>query len=360
MKSAADITAHIVEAVRGWRPEVSVRGVVPLTPDASLRRYFRIDLAGGEAPPQSAVAMWFDSTVSPEASGGSVIGADESYVLLTEYFQLAGVAVPKLYFDDRVHGLLLIEDLGDTTLSSCIAAGDRTRTLFEKAIDQIIRIQSAPVRSGFFACERSFTAELYSREMSEFEDFLLSSKSPGAAEVQAVAGLRAEIAEWLGRQPKVLSHRDYHGWNLLVSPSDEIRVIDFQDALLATTPYDLVSLLNDRDMDSLLGREVYTSCVHYFRRRAGFDAEWLNTYDRVLLQRDLKGAGRFAKLVNVRGLEQYGRWIPGTVRRIGSTLERMVATGAAGASERRVLDILTQYFIECAEGAQRHLRWGEP
>ena len=46
------------------------------------------------------------------------------------------------------------------------------------------------------------------------------------------------------RRP-VLSHRDYHSWNILWRDDAPV-IIDFQDALLAPAEYDLASLLTDR------------------------------------------------------------------------------------------------------------------
>src|SRR5262249_59760973 len=45
--------------------------------------------------------------------------------------------------------------------------------------------------------------------------------------------------------PFVLSHRDYMAWNLHVQDA-RLRMIDFQDALLAPDAFDLAQLLTDR------------------------------------------------------------------------------------------------------------------
>jgi len=352
----SEIEERIRTAASQWKGgQATLASIVPLTPDASLRRYFRLNLKNES--PSTAVVMWFDSTTSPEASGAAPVAADDAYVALTLFFRKAGVSVPELYFDGRASSLLIIEDLGDRTLASCVDGKRDVWPLFKKAIDQIVTIQRIVPEKGFFACERAFTAELYSKEMSEFEEYLLAPLHPGASVMSAVSLLRANIAQRLEGCKKVLVHRDFHGWNLLVPPDESIRVIDFQDALMATSPYDLVSLINDRDMDTLIGRQTYTDCVEYFRTQSGFGYDWLAEYDLALLQRDLKVAGRFAKLVNVRKLEQYGKWIPGTLRRIGSTLERMVHAGNGGEVERQAFDIVVDRFPECASGAALKLRW---
>ena len=59
------------------------------------------------------------------------------------------------------------------------------------------------------------------------------------------------IAAALGRLPRVFSHRDYHGHNLYLQAHGDsdpsLRVIDFQDALMAPCAQDLAVLLTTRD-----------------------------------------------------------------------------------------------------------------
>ncbi|MCB0324715.1 MAG: phosphotransferase, partial [Bdellovibrionales bacterium] len=319
----------LTEIVHRWHAAAVLETVSPLTPDASLRRYYRLGLSG--APVAHLVAMVFDSVASPEHSGVGAVGSDQAYVELTRFFRAHGVAVPELYFDARAQSVLLIEDLGDIALAD-IAQGKEplpfgsgsVELLYRQAIDTIIRLQSIPAAADCFAYQRAFTAPQYRREMEEFVDYVLGGPGEPAS---AVAGaFFDELAEELGALPRVLAHRDFHSWNLLVAEG-RVRVIDFQDALLATKPYDLVGLLNDRDTDALLGQEAYWRLVEYFQQESSYGTSFPSDYDRVLLQRDLKVAGRFRKLVTERGLDRYQVWVPGTLRRIGRTLERLAQRG---------------------------------
>ena len=342
----------IEDAVREWGGEVAA--IVPLTPDASLRRYFRVQLSR-QTDRSTIVVMKFDSVACPEAAGGIVVDSDYAYVELSKFFADHQVAVPQLLFDSRARGLLLIEDLGDTQLISLLRNPSAAHeALFTQALQQIVKIQSIPPAPGFFPFERYFSADLYTREMNEFRDFILLPQGTAPADISLVESLFSSLADELDRLPRVLVHRDFHGWNLLVDQRGQVRVIDFQDALCATRAYDLVSLLNDRDMDSSLGEPLYRSLVQSFARETGEVERFLREYDRVLLQRDLKVAGRFAKLVAVRGLHSYGGWIPGTLRRIGRTLERLSATED---SYRPVLERLSVLLPAIADGAATPVRF---
>ena len=186
-------------------------------------------------------------------------------------------------------------------------------------------------------------------------DFVLASKAVSTSQLAVVDAAFKRLAAEVDGFPRVLEHRDFHSWNLLVDAQDRVRVIDFQDALLATRCYDIVGLLNDRDTDSALGEERYLRLLHFFYEQLERPSWFQYEYDRVLLQRDLKVAGRFAKLSSVRGLKQYERWIPGTLKRIGRTLNRLGTGAAADESYTGLLQILSLYLPEVRTGSTEHL-----
>ena len=76
----------------------------------------------------------------------------------------------------------------------------------------------------------------------------------------------AEIARRLDGVSAILNHRDFHSWNLFVQDG-AIRVIDFQDALLAPGPYDLATLLGDRDTPQVVRPHIEAHLLGYYRRR---------------------------------------------------------------------------------------------
>jgi aminoglycoside/choline kinase family phosphotransferase len=347
------------QTASGTAPARPLR-ITPLTPDASLRRYFRVTFEDGT----SVLAMHFDSLACPEFGSGPKIDSDRAYVELSKFFEARQVAVPRLLFDARERSLLLIEDLGDQTLARLLQSRPPdavVRKGFEQALDQIIALQSIPPQPSLFAYQRSFTSSLYLKEMSEFLDFVFTPLGPSEERRAPVVRFFENLAMQLAQFPPVLVHRDFHAWNLLLDRQGRIRVIDFQDALLGSRCYDVVSLLNDRDMDSLLGTAVYRDLVRSFAHRLNPEQGFLEEYDRVLLQRDFKVSGRFEKLASQRGLLHYRKWIPGTLRRIGSTLQRMrMREGENGNQDiEEVLDIFRTYLAPIDQGASDPLLFDE-
>src|SRR5690606_28857828 len=109
-----------------------------------------------------------------------------------------------------------------------------------------------------------------------------------------------------------------------------IRVIDFQDALLAPPPYDLATLLNDRATPSILDESAERELVgHFLARRAaafGDDVDpvaFAERYALFVFQKAAKVVGRFVFLEDVKGKRGYRAMIPGTLATMRRALERV-------------------------------------
>ena len=124
-----------------------------------------------------------------------------------------------------------------------------------------------------------------------------AGRSLPEADAKVLRPLFEDIAGRLDRAPAFLNHRDYHSWNLFVHDR-EIRVIDFQDALLGPATYDLATLLNDRDTPALVTPDLEHRLVEYYYdawHQAGgdplsHDAVW-HEYNLCLLQKACKVVG---------------------------------------------------------------------
>src|SRR2546426_407744 len=157
---------------------------------------------------------------------------------------------------------------------------------------------------------------------------------PAGERAELLAAL-APLAEPFERATPVLAHRDFHAWNLHVQ-NGRLRILDFQDALLAPDAYDLASLLTDRTTAELIPPALEASLIERFvhgRAEAGVPVEagFAERYRRCALQRALKVIGRFYFLERVKGKPGYLAYLPavyGVARRM-LRAEPALATAAA-------------------------------
>lgn len=314
-----------------------LRGLTPLAGDASNRRYFRAQLAGGS--PQSVILMQLAEPEAFKQSEEAVSGATAQitelpFLNILSHLAKAGVSVPALYHYDQAAGLLYLEDFGDVTLAeACQQAGPaELAAYYRQAIDGLIQIQlkaSSPADPDCLAFHRSFDVPLLMWEFDHFLEYGIVArreKPMCADDWDAIRTEFQKIAELLAGQPRVFTHRDYHSRNLMVD-GKRLGVIDFQDALMGPATYDLASLLRDAyiQLDESLIDDLVT---YYLDQVATQRMVWTNrdAFRRLLdltsIQRNLKAAGRFVYIDRVKHNPKFLADIPRTLGYVRRNLEK--------------------------------------
>ncbi|MBI3303217.1 MAG: phosphotransferase [Deltaproteobacteria bacterium] len=336
-----------------WGKSARVSQVVPLAGDASSRSYVRIYLDGSE--PATAVVMVLAGSVLPLSSDELAVFAEPlkelPYLSVYRFLQPLGVRVPELYYDGHKDGFLLLEDIGNVSLREAAQGlpAAEVEHLYRLAIDQLVLLQIKGTRRRDDSCiafQQRFDHRLFLWEFEHFIEWGLEKRegrSLPAAEGQELRTMFEQIATRLDRTPMFLNHRDYHSWNLFVQ-NNEIRVIDFQDALLAPASYDLATLLNDRDTPTVISPTLEQSLVDYYhtawRQHGGdsftHDLLW-EEYNLCLLQKACKVVGRFYYLELEKGKTGYMRYIPPTLATIRRVLGRLPQYG-------RLQEIVAAHF----------------
>lgn len=292
----------------------------PLAGDASTRRYVRLRLAGG---PPTAVVMLLppDAFASPELGSGPA-ARELPFLNVARYLGRGGLPVPALYHDAaESDGLLLLEDVGDTTLWAAVrAAPGDAAARFGQAVDLLVDLQVLGARDPDPACYafgRRFDAALARAEVEHFVEHGIETrhgrKLPAAERARILAALEPVCEPFAGAET-VLSHRDYMAWNLHVQ-GGRLRLIDFQDALLAPDAFDLAQLLTDRTTVTVVPPPLEETLVERFlaaRAAAGLPVApgFARRYRLCALQHALKVIGRFHFLAVVRGKPAYRDYLP--------------------------------------------------
>lgn len=290
---------------------------VPLTGDASDRRYIRVLLEGA---PSIVLAV----------HAGPIRYADHAFVNVASLFARMSIPVPAICGHDDELGILALQDLGDVTLQAHLGAATPAehRALYRQSVDLITTIQQRGrdcASKAYLPYGIAFDVEKLTWEMDFFvKHFLEAYRGARISDVER-AHLRGElghVVEELAAEPRVLCHRDYHSRNLMLHDG-RLYVIDFQDARMGPDTYDLVSLLRDSYVD-LTEEEVADLLAHFLAQSDHRSApdEFRRRFDLMSLQRNLKALGTFGYQTATRQNPVYIQYIPRTIRYVSDNLAR--------------------------------------
>ena len=280
---------------------IASKEVIPLTPDASTRKYYRIGWKK-----RTAIAAVYAEPFDPEF---------HPYLDVTRLFLDCDIPVPEIYAVDGAEGIIVQEDLGDRQLYQVYAeeSEEQCDQYKEEAIALIAKIQNATARAyetQSIASRLAFDEAKLSWELDFFFEHYFGSLRGETLRHAEVAEVKAElndIAAELAAMPRVLCHRDYHASNLMIDPKKRIRVVDHQDARMGPASYDLVSFLLDRQPcpPSLAELRGYRLFFLEERRLLGLSAidpdDFALEFRLMTIQRCMKATGTFSYQTAVCG-----------------------------------------------------------
>jgi N-acetylmuramate 1-kinase len=292
--------------------------VVPLTGDASDRRYFRVLLKNAKPVVLALHAGPIDYAAMP-------------FVAVAKLLSEVPVPVPAILHHSDPLGVIGLEDLGDVTLQAHLGAASPTEhdALYRQAVDFIARMQERgeALRSDAYPPYRvAFDVEKLTWELEFFvKHYLLAYKGAAPTESERAA-LREEwsgIVDELASERRVLCHRDYHSRNLMLH-GDSLYIIDFQDARMGPDTYDLASLLRDAYVD--LSPQQVDGLIAFFLAHKSGDRhpadEFRRRFDLMALQRNLKALGTFGYMTTSRNNTVYIQYIPRTLAYVKANLAK--------------------------------------
>lgn len=305
-----DVLDQLIEGKSQYLELESVSG------DASFRRYFRASLDG-----ESFIAV--DAPPQHEDNA--------TFVRLSTMLQQAELCAPKVYSVDYDQGFMLLVDLGDELYLPKLLAYqeseniDGANELYSEAISALVRLQSGVNKERL----DPYTREKLLEEMSLFGEWFckqLLGVIPTDKERQLINQTFEWLADTVLEQEQIAVHRDYHSRNLMILDAEKFAefkppgVIDFQDAVVGSYTYDLVSLLRDCYIQWPQPKvqqwaAEYLACA----QSAGLftehtQAQLLRDMDMTGLQRNLKVLGIFSRLLIRDHKSQYLADIPLVIR----------------------------------------------
>nr|WP_269751193.1 phosphotransferase [Acuticoccus mangrovi] len=279
-----------------------------LKADASTRRYERLRRDGERAVLMDAPCF----TPAPDSYSVRARLADGNmgaFLAVGALLAERGLTVPAVKAADPEKGFLLLEDLGDEKVA---VDGTPVVERYIAAAEALARFHAAPAPATLgppaYAPPR-FDADLAAIEVALFPQWY--QRAPVDPDF---VGLWRGAIDAMWRGDDHLALRDYHSPNLLWLPERggiaRVGVIDYQDAMIAPTAYDVVSLAQDArvDVPDALEAEI---CARYLALRPDVDAaRWWTTYHTLGAERATRILGVFRRLNDRDGKPQYLPHLP--------------------------------------------------
>lgn len=264
--------------------KIETKNLIPIKNDASFRKYFRVD---------KKILMDADPNFGEDVS--SFININH---LLTDF----RLNVPEIYSIDKENGFLLIEDLGENIFSK-ILNSENEEQLYKQAIEVLAEIYKKNLEefSNFSFLEK-YSIEKLQDESQLFIEWYLKKYLDidiTDTDIQDFKEIISKIFNALNTNFEKLVLRDYHVDNLILQNSKsglkKVGILDFQDAVIGSSSYDLISIVED--VRRPISNDLKNKLIKYFIDLTGYE---VNQLEKELafysVQRNLKILGIFSRL----------------------------------------------------------------
>lgn len=289
---------------------------------AGRRKYYRI-FVKDETCQEKTIIVCYSPT------------GNEMYCKWQSFFENNGIRVPHIFAKPE-ENILLIEDFGKTHLSH--VDKNNLEDYYKKAIDVILKIQRIKKQQLSDSIPK-YNKVVLQDEMELFEQWYLNkylNYNCSIEEKEQLQDIFGILLDNIESQPFVFVHRDYHSNNLMMvsttiprptPQTNEIGVIDFQDAICGPATYDLVSLLLDVYIN-LTGKMKDELILYYWKNAKDIIGSTTDLEDFTRdflwmgLQRHLKILGIFTRLKICRNNSDHLQYIQSTLKYIASVCEK--------------------------------------
>ncbi|MBB4186644.1 hypothetical protein GGE07_003304 [Sinorhizobium terangae] len=347
--SAPDISFERISRSLAIRSFLSQSGYATaqrrhLSGDASIRAYERIETDGEPAK------ILMDA---PRHKPGPILQDGKYYqqlahlaedvvpfVAISELLRGRGFAAPAIYARDLDKGILLIEDLGSEGILD--AEGRPVAERYLESVRVLARLHGEPpkreiaIGDGLIHRVPDFDRTAIKIETSLLIDWYLPWKrGEGASdsERKEYFAIWDQLIDVLESAEKNLLLRDFHSPNILWRAErkglDRVGIIDFQDAMIGPTAYDVASLTQDARVT--IGEDLADRLINAYlaeRKASGpFDAtSFLRDWHLMSAQRNCKLAGIWVRLMQRDGKPGYMKHMPRTFAYLNRALGHEVLT----------------------------------
>lgn len=227
-----------------------------------------------------------------------------------------GLSAPAIYASDIQNGLLLLEDLGDELFTRHLQKEpQKEKTLYVAAADVLAKLYHQAVKADYSTFPR-YDEPLLLKETSLFSQWFLPAvmeERESSASAREYDALWQKLIKHIPLLRPVLVLRDYHADNLLWLPErsalKQVGLLDFQDGVIGSPAYDMVSFLEDARRDVAPG--TVQDVIDYYLQKTGIAPDdFKAAYALLGAQRNCKIVGIFMRLAVREGKQQYLSYLP--------------------------------------------------
>jgi aminoglycoside/choline kinase family phosphotransferase len=325
MNADKGFEAWAADAIARRWPNARIERIAALRGDLSTRRFWRVFITSprdDRAPPTAILVDLGPDDLPRYVRALNLLRhppAEPPWINLHRFLTSIGAPIPVLYEAAPKARAMLVEDVGEASLHDCALRPEaNVADLFRLATEELLRLHvegTSKIDDRCIARGIAYDERLFDWEMKEFREVGLGAVAPGAA-LAAIEPELEILAAQLGSYPRVFSHRDYHRENLFIQNGTRIRIIDFQDALMAVATHDLAVMLTTRDTGDFVTPAIERRILDFYHTglaRRGAAAlphpEFITSYRLCVLQHALKMIGRF-EMFERDGKTGYARYIP--------------------------------------------------
>ena len=230
-----EVTVQLKKLFEDWADEKALN-LIPLAQSGSYRKYFRI--TGKE---KTSIGVFNPNNQENKA-----------FISFTKHFLNKGLNVPRLYAQQLLKNIYLIEDLGDTTLFSLIEKEKANDPLSEKilsyykdALTHLVRFQIDGGKGlDYSVCypRNKFDKQSILWDLNYFKYYFLKLAKISFDEQKLEDDFNAFSKFLLSADTKYFMYRDFQPRNILVH-NDKLYYIDYQGGRKGALQYDVASLL---------------------------------------------------------------------------------------------------------------------
>ncbi|MBP2509181.1 tRNA threonylcarbamoyl adenosine modification protein YjeE [Agrobacterium tumefaciens] len=256
-----------------------------------------------------------------------------SFVALGNYLRNSGFCAPEILAADTDQGILLLENLGREGVLAPDGTPIEDRYLQSvaclAALHEASRPDLLPVGDGSAYEVPPFDRQAMKIEVSLLAEWYLPHKRGKPltdSEKSDYYALWDRLIDQLADCETGLVLRDFHSPNLIWQPQNsgirQVGLIDFQDAMIGPTAYDVASIVQDARVT--ISPELQARLLsHYLenRRSTPFDeAAFLKAFAIMSAQRNCKLAGIWVRLLERDRKPGYMKHMPRTFRYLSAAL----------------------------------------